>query len=34
MLKCINSTRIAWVFGLQNIAPKAETDAVKSRMMQ
>ena len=29
MLKCINSTRLAWYFKLQNIAPKAEIDADK-----
>ena len=31
MLKCINSTRLAWHFKLQNIAPKAEIDAVKTQ---
>ena len=31
MLKCINSIRLACHFKLQNIAPKAEIDAVKTQ---
>lgn len=29
MLKCINSTRVAWIFKLHNIVAKAGIDAVK-----
>lgn len=31
MLKCINSTRVAWIFKLHNIAPKAKIDVAKTQ---